>query len=82
MDDTSEDFKFLYHQKIMEKSGEERVLMGNSMFSSARELALSSLPNTVGAGEKRFLLFLRFYGNDFAPEQQKQIKKLLHTTHI
>ncbi|MEI6128307.1 MAG: hypothetical protein WCQ99_17300 [Pseudomonadota bacterium] len=77
MDDTSENFKSLYHQKIMERSGEERVIMGDSMFNSARELALASLSNTVAADEKRFLLFLRFYGNDFSTEQQAQIKKIL-----
>ena len=77
MDDTSKDFKSLYHRKIMERSGEERVMMGDSMFSAARELAMASLSTTAGADEKRFRLFLRFYGNDFAPEQQKQIKKIL-----
>lgn len=77
MDDTSENFKSLYHQKIMERSGEERVIMGDSMFSSARELALASLSNTVADDEKRFGLFLRFYSNDFVPEQQQQIKKIL-----
>jgi hypothetical protein len=75
MDDTAKEFKALYHRKIMERSGEERMLMGDSMFCSARELALASLSTTAGADEKRFLLFLRFYGNDFSPEQQKQIKK-------
>jgi hypothetical protein len=82
MDDTSEDFKSLYHQKIMERSGEERVMMGDSMFTSARKLALASLSSIAGADEKRFRLFLRFYGNDFAPEQQKQIKNIFSAARV
>jgi len=77
MNDTSENFKAYYHRKIMERSGKERMMMGDSMFSTARELALTSLSNTMTSDEKRFQLFLRFYGNDFASERQKQIKNIL-----
>jgi hypothetical protein len=77
MDDTSEAFKVLFRQKIMERSSEERLLMGDSMFASARELVLASLPDTLGAAEKRLWLFVRLYDNDFVPEHKQRIKNIL-----
>ncbi len=77
MDDTPEDFKSLFRKKLMERSGEDRVMMGDSMFVAAREIALASLSDTAGAAEQRYRLFLRFYGNDFAPEQKQRIKNIL-----
>lgn len=80
MDDTAADFKSVYRQKLMERSNAERAMMGDSMFAAAREMALASLQDRTNAGEVRFRLFMRFYGNDFAPGHMQRIKELLTTT--
>ena len=75
MNDTSWAFQALFHQKIMERSGEERVMMGDSMFESARGMTLSSLPAGLSPSERRYNLFLRFYGRDFDSYIIEQIKQ-------
>lgn len=77
MHDTDSAVQQLYRQKIMERSGIERLRMGDGMFASARAIALAGLSG-VREEEKPFELFLRFYGNDFSAEQKKQIKKSLY----
>ncbi len=44
MQDTSEKMQNLYHSLLMKKSGQERLLMGFSMFESARKLIMASFP--------------------------------------
>jgi hypothetical protein len=74
MNDTPEAFQALFHQKMMERSGEERLLMGDRMFDSARRLALASFPKNLSPSERLYRLFLRFYSQDFNQETKKKIK--------
>ncbi|TVQ96049.1 MAG: hypothetical protein EA399_16615 [Desulfovibrionales bacterium] len=73
MDDTSKKFREKYRRMIMRKSGEERLMMGDSMFVTARTLVLASLDPSLTEDEKRRELFLRFYGNDFPPVSKERI---------
>lgn len=61
---------------MMKKSGQERLKMGFSMFDMARKQAVASIkmndPHMSERDIKREL-FLRFYGQDFSPEEQKKI---------
>jgi hypothetical protein len=55
------------------KSGEEKLLIALSMFETAREIVISSLPNNLSDKELRKALFLRFYGNDFNRSEKEKI---------
>jgi 7-cyano-7-deazaguanine synthase in queuosine biosynthesis len=73
MDETPKEFREKYRRMIMRKSGEERMMMGDSMFVAARTLVLASLDPALTEDEKRRELFLRFYGNDFSPDCKERI---------
>ena len=62
MQDTSIAIKNKYRKLLMSKTGEERFLMGISMFETARELVLASFPKNITELKKRKLLLKRFYG--------------------
>jgi len=55
------------------KSGEEKLLIALSMFETAREIVISSLPNNLSKKELQKALFLRFYGNDFSTTEKEKI---------
>jgi hypothetical protein len=61
---------------MLEKTGEERVLMGFSMFDFSCKVLVSSLED-ISTAEKRKNIFLRLYRNDFSKIQQKEIIKRL-----
>lgn len=76
MSDTHPQIEHLYRQMLLSKSGEERLLMGDSMYATARKLALASLkvenPDATLA-ELKCALFLRFYGYEFSEEERQKI---------
>lgn len=74
MDDTSQSMKELFHRKLMELSGEERVAMGARMFESARALVVASFPDRFSPAERLYNIFLRFYGRDIDPAIHERIK--------
>ncbi len=73
MMDTTPAMQQLYRDKLMERSNEERFMMGVRSFDVARTMVLASLPPDLDETEQRVALFLRFYGNDFTPEKRKAI---------
>lgn len=73
MDDTSPEIKRLLAERYAARSGAERLLMGCEMYNSSRTLVLASLPTSLTLKERRAAFFLRFYGNDFPPDQLKKI---------
>ena len=79
VNDTSETFQVLFHRKMMERSGEERLLMGVRMFESARSLAHASFPENISPQERLYKLFLRLYSRDFDQEAREQIKQRFST---
>jgi hypothetical protein len=76
MNDTRPEVESRLNEMIMKKSGQERWKMGFSMFDMARRQVVASImrdnPN-VDIREIRRGVFLRFYGQDFSPEEQGKI---------
>ena len=62
MTDTPPAVADLVRQKLMERAGQERFLMGVRMFDAARRMALASLPKDLPELELRRRLFQRVYG--------------------
>ena len=56
---------------LMSKTGEERFLMGISMFQTARELVLVSFPKDINDKQKKKLLLERFYGREINQKAKK-----------
>lgn len=78
MNDTSDLIKEKLEANYASISGEEKLLMALSMFETARELVIASLPKDISESELRKELFLRFYGNDFDEDEKiKIIQRLL-----
>lgn len=77
MSDTNRNVKNIIDEIYLNKSGEEKLLMALSMFETARELVISSLPGNLSDKELRKELFLRFYGNDFSINEKEQILSML-----
>jgi len=77
MKDTSDKIWSQYHEMIMQKTGEERLLMGCSMFDTAKEIVRSSLlsksPN-FDSKDLRQHIFLRFYGHEY---NERQLNKIM-----
>jgi hypothetical protein len=71
--DTPDAVAAIMRTRLQQKSGEERLYMGFSMFDSAKAMMLASVA-ILPASEKRKMIFLRLYGNEFDSER---IKKLL-----
>jgi hypothetical protein len=73
MNDTAPEIQEKINEIYKNKSGEEKLLIALSMFETARELVISSLPNNLSDKELRKELFLRFYGNDFGAVEKEKI---------
>jgi len=69
-----------FRRLLLSRSGEERLKMGCSMHATARKLAHAALvqkhPGARPAQLKR-LLFLHFYGKDFAADERDRIASFL-----
>jgi protein-arginine kinase len=79
MQDTSIEMQRIYHDLLMSKTGEERFLMGISMFQIARELVLASFPKDLSEEQKRDLLMKRFYGKEIDQKAKNKKNKRLKT---
>src|SRR5258706_14064178 len=65
MNDTTPEVERLVREKIMARSGEERVVMGARMFDAAREMICASFPPDLPKAEMKRRLFERLYGETF-----------------
>lgn len=76
MNDTSPEMEREYQQRLLQRSGAERLKIGCSMFSTARALVLASVleqePSASPARVRR-ALFLRFYAPDFRADARARI---------
>ena len=73
MNDTTPEIRDKIDNIYKNKSGEEKLLIALSMFETARELVISSLPRNLSEKELRKELFLRFYENDFSINEKEKI---------
>jgi hypothetical protein len=62
MHDTAPEVAELMRELLMQRSGEERFMMGLLMFDAAREFVLASLPADLPEAEFKRRLFERIYG--------------------
>ena len=76
MNDTPPKIAEKMREMIRRKTPEERLRMGCSMFDFSKSLVVNAIlrerPN-LSPAELRGELFLRFYGNDFAPARREKI---------
>ena len=77
MESNNEKTEIIYRKMMAEKTGEERVLMGFSMFDFSSTILLSSIKGNTPPKKLRKAIFLRLYGNDFSKDQQEKILKYL-----
>ncbi len=63
----------VYREMLFSRTPEERFKMGLNACDTARRLVLASLPPDLDETERRVALFLRYYNNDFSPEQREKI---------
>ena len=80
MNDTHPEIAVRFRNLIMSKTGQERLLMGCSMFDTAKEIVRSSIFNNhpgITEVEMKKEIFLRFYGQEFnRAEKEKVISSL------
>ena len=80
MNDTDLKTQNLFNAMIMRQSGQARLAMGFSMFNMARKQVIAAIKQNkplADAMEIKRDIFLRFYGQDFSPEEQTKILKRL-----
>ena len=64
MNDTVPEIANLVRQRLMARSGTDRVLMGSRMFDVARVMILASFPRGLTDVEIKARLCERLYGNE------------------
>jgi hypothetical protein len=64
MNDTSPEIFRIVREKILARTGHERLTMGSQMFESARAMVLASFPPDLPVIEIKRRLCMRFYGNE------------------
>lgn len=80
MNDTNPRVFLHFRQLIMSKSHEERLLMGCSMFDSAKGIVKNAILNhNPGIAPKKLKeeIFLRFYGMEFNKAEKEKILEVL-----
>ncbi len=73
MNDTHPDVAIRFRELIMRKSGEQRLLMGCSMYDTAKKIVRSSIYNSrpgITDAEMKKEIFLRFYGPEFSQAER------------
>ena len=76
MNDTSPDMESRYRAMIMERSGEERLKMGCSMFDAAKALMQAGILDQnphASPAEIRRTLFMQLYGHEFDADSRAKI---------
>jgi len=76
MFDTHPDVAIRFQNLIMSKSGEQRLLMGCSMYDTAKEIVQSAIlahRPAITPQEMKKAIFLRFYGQDFSPSDMEKL---------
>jgi hypothetical protein len=76
MNDTSPRAESLFGELMQKRSGAERLQMGTSMFSSAREMVIAGIRASIPELDERELraqVFLRTYQSDLSPRRVAQV---------
>lgn len=76
MNDTHPEMAAQFRNLMKAKSNEQRLLMGCSMFDTAKQIAQSAVYSrrpSITPEEMRKEIFLRFYGLDFSQADREKI---------
>ena len=76
MNDTDPKMESKFKELMMQKTPEERLKMGCSMFSFSKAIVLASIMEEAGSEQPPDLkakLFLRLYGDDMDKESRDKI---------
>ena len=68
MNDTDPEIEQLVRRRLLERSGEERLIMGSRMFDLAKAMILASFPPELTPLEIKERLCERLYGNEIDME--------------
>ncbi len=80
MFDTHPEIAVRFRELMMRKSGEQRLLMGCSMYDTAKQIVLNSICNRqpgITEGEIKREIFLRFYGPEFSQAERERMLSAL-----
>ena len=80
MNDTHPEISAKFQDLIMQKSCEQRLLMGCSMYDTAKQIVRSSIYNThpgITEEQMRKEIFIRFYGLEFSQADRDRILSVL-----
>jgi len=78
--DTHPDVAIRFRDLMMSKSGQERLLMGFSMYDTARQIVCSAIYNSrpeITDEEMKKEIFLRFYGREFSRADREKFLSVL-----
>lgn len=64
MDDTHPKIAALVRERLMERSGGERVVMASRMFDAARAMAMAAMPPGLTPREQKAWLARRIYADE------------------
>ncbi len=73
MFDTHPEIAVRYRELMMRKSGQQRVVMGCSMYDTAKQIVRSAIYNSrpgITEVEMKKEIFLRFYGPEFSQAER------------
>ncbi len=80
MNDTHPDVAIRFRELMMRKSGEQRLLMGCSMYDTAKQIVRSAIYNSrpgITDAELKKEIFLRFYGQEFSQADREKYLSVL-----
>jgi len=80
MNDTHPDVAIRFRELMMRKSGEQRLLMGCSMYDTAKKIVRSAIYNSrpgITEAEMKKEIFLRFYGPEFSQAEREKLLSAL-----
>ena len=80
MNDTNAVIEARFNKLIMKRSGEDRLLMGCSMFDAAKRIVKSSIIQKqpkISTQEIKIGIFSRLYGNEFNEIKKSKIVEAL-----
>lgn len=76
MNDTPPEIASQFRRLMMAKSNEQRLIMGCSMYDTARQIARSAIYSQhpqITPQEMKKEIFLRFYGHEFSQTDKEKI---------
>ncbi|MGB2864368.1 MAG: hypothetical protein WBC05_13645 [Sedimentisphaerales bacterium] len=80
MFDTHPDVAIRFRDLMMSKTGQQRLLMGCSMYDTAKQIVRSAIYNSrpeITDEETKKEIFLRFYGQEFSRADREKILSVL-----